>query len=537
MSDVLKELLVLLEERLVEHDESRKEVQNKLLEICSKITKDPDSLEEKISGDISKNYNAKEEEIYSLIEKLNEGEGDIDGLVKKAKEELSKEWKYEIQYSKKAKSFVKSYGLKVSSAKVEKELNFDSTEAIVNALQEHLEKIQRSKDAAEEKLMEICNQIRKKAEELKERVNGKLEDVFKVEDARIQEVVKIVKEKIGSGNPEEVKELAKKAKLTILRKQKYSLKGNSLDNCDFRVEKEVSLKYIDLEERKPTILIPSFTKKWELSLSFTFFDGDEEEILKEVGSPFNVEVKMWEKGHEAETSKTLTKEFTFKKDEPVYFRGTFPASTTCCLKMRIVHQETSTQWSHEVEFTTPEFKDLCTWKECPGDVDRNREYSVDERNPRIARKIGNDSYYCTITGNTSLPLGKVTSWSIKILELWDNDESNIFIGVAPSDIDQDTDDNHNNCGWYFYCYRSTLFSGPPHNYKWPGKDYGPRKEKGKYFNEGDSVDVVMDTTNGELSFVVNGVNLGVAYEGIPLDKPLVPCVILKNELDSVELVI
>ena len=45
----------------------------------------------------------------------------------------------------------------------------------------------------------------------------------------------------------------------------------------------------------------------------------------------------------------------------------------------------------------------------------------------------------------------------------------------------------------------------------------------------------MDTTKGELSFVVNGVNLGVAYDGIPLDKPLVPCVILYNKGDSVEL--
>ena len=45
----------------------------------------------------------------------------------------------------------------------------------------------------------------------------------------------------------------------------------------------------------------------------------------------------------------------------------------------------------------------------------------------------------------------------------------------------------------------------------------------------------MDITNGELSFVVNGVNLGVAYDGIPLDKPLVPCVILWNQNDSVEL--
>ena len=80
-----------------------------------------------------------------------------------------------------------------------------------------------------------------------------------------------------------------------------------------------------------------------------------------------------------------------------------------------------------------------------------------------------------------------------------------------------------------------LRSGPPHNYK--GKAYGPRKGSGEYVHTGDSVGVVMDTAKGELSFVVNGVNLGVAYEGIPLDKPLVPCVVLRNENDSVELVI
>ena len=45
----------------------------------------------------------------------------------------------------------------------------------------------------------------------------------------------------------------------------------------------------------------------------------------------------------------------------------------------------------------------------------------------------------------------------------------------------------------------------------------------------------MDTANGKLSFAVSDVNLGVAYEGIPLDKPLVPCVFLANEGDSVEL--
>ena len=50
------------------------------------------------------------------------------------------------------------------------------------------------------------------------------------------------------------------------------------------------------------------------------------------------------------------------------------------------------------------------------------------------------------------------------------------------------------------------------------------------------IGVVMDTTKGELSFVVNGVNFGVAFEGIPLDKPLVPCVVLYWKDDSVELI-
>ena len=77
-------------------------------------------------------------------------------------------------------------------------------------------------------------------------------------------------------------------------------------------------------------------------------------------------------------------------------------------------------------------------------------------------------------------------------------------------------------------------SGPPHNYK--GKDYGPRKGDGEYVHTEDSVGVVMDTAKGELSFALGGVNLGVAYEGIPLDKPLVPCVLLKYKEDSVELV-
>ena len=60
---------------------------------------------------------------------------------------------------------------------------------------------------------------------------------------------------------------------------------------------------------------------------------------------------------------------------------------------------------------------------------------------------------------------------------------------------------------------------------------------GEYVHTGDSIGVVMDMTKGKLSFALKKKNLGVAYEGIPLDKPLVPCVIYKCNGDSVELVI
>ena len=189
-------------------------------------------------------------------------------------------------------------------------------------------------------------------------------------------------------------------------------------------------------------------------------------------------------------------------------------------------------WGEKFEVKVAPFKES-SWKECPDDVDEKMKYSVAEENPRIATNIGGDDGYCTIIGNTALPLNKVTSWSIKVLKSRNNDGDGINIGVAPSDINQNEDDNYRKCEWYFNCYWSELISGPPHNYE--GKGYGPRKGGGKYVHTGDSVGVVMDTTKGELSFALNGVNLGVAFEGIPLDKPLVPCVLLSCEGDSVEL--
>ena len=60
--------------------------------------------------------------------------------------------------------------------------------------------------------------------------------------------MKIVKENIDSGNSNEVKALARKAKLTLLKNQKYSLRErDSLGSFDLKVEKEASLELIGFE--------------------------------------------------------------------------------------------------------------------------------------------------------------------------------------------------------------------------------------------------------------------------------------------------
>ena len=210
-------------------------------------------------------------------------------------------------------------------------------------------------------------------------------------------------------------------------------------------------------------------------------------------------------------------------------RGLFSGAEYTFRVRSVLGKDSVSEWSDVVKERT---RWDCFWKKCSEDVDKRLQYSVNESNPKIATKISGDGY-CTIIGSTPLPLNKVTSWSIKVLKSKDNNGDGFHIGVAPFDIDQNVDRNWK-CGWYFAWWNSTLWSGPPRYYD--GEVYGPRKGDGQYVHTGDRLGVVMDTTKGELSFVVNRVNRGVAYKGIPIDKPLVPCVLLYWG-DSVELVI
>ena len=249
-----------------------------------------------------------------------------------------------------------------SPEKLEEEL-----ENFKRILSERIEIHDESRKAAQEKLHEICEELRTQVYELFEEINSELEEKFIKEDNRLQTALSGLR--LGE---DDVSKKIRKAKEELLVEQKYDVvERNSNKKEDdqklrisslyeLKIERKISPDIF--EEKKPANLIPSFTENGKLSLSFTFFNEDEAEVLKCVDSPFEVEVKIWEKGHEEGTSKILTKGLTLGSDELVCFRSTFTASTPYCLKMRFVRQGMSTQWSDEAEFTTPEFKECCFWK-------------------------------------------------------------------------------------------------------------------------------------------------------------------------------
>ena len=80
-------------------------------------------------------------------------------------------------------------------------------------------------------------------------------------------------------------------------------------------------------------------------------------------------------------------------------------------RVRAVCGNEVSEWSSTVKGRTQkESFETSAWKECPDNINVDKKYSVNEKNPRIATKINGSGYSCTIIGNTALPQNKVTSY-------------------------------------------------------------------------------------------------------------------------------
>ena len=353
---------------------------------------------------------------------------------------------------------------------------------------------------------------------MKTRINEELKELFTAEDARLQS---LLFEKDTTRMP-----------AGLIVEQKYSLVRRHGRDTGEAYELKTSKNIWKVEERTIKKARVDRIENGKVFLSLDAFSPEEWEVLKECGVEKSATIKviLVGKGSMGSTECTLDKE-----DNSIV-PDFLNAETTYSLQAYVECKGRASAKSEATEFITPMFSECCAWKRCPEYVVWHRQYSTGRANPRVVRTLSPSygvSEHYNIIGNTALPQNKVTSWNIKILKSLGNDGDGIYIGVAPFDIDQNED--FNKCGWYFSCYTSTLWSGPPHSYN--GKEYGPRKGDGQYVHTGDSVGVVMDTakTKSELLFVVNGVSLGVAYDVIPLDKPLVPCAMFWYGSDCVEL--
>ena len=225
------------------------------------------------------------------------------------------------------------------------------------------------------------------------------------------------------------------------------------------------------------------------------------------------------------------------KNNSVMIGGLHPRKSHT-IAVRNVYEASGTvsEWSSPVEgITCPAPFSQCAWAKCPERIhDNSIKYIVSGRNNRVATCTNADGVR-TVVSDSFVPARMTVKWGVRIRASRDNDGKGMWIGVAQSDIDQSETTNYVTAGWYFYCLDSSLWSGPPHNYKW--RSYGPRLGEGKYVNIDDTVGVTMDTLKGELSFAVNGRDFGLAYCGVPLDKPLLAAAIFYYQEDSVELII
>lgn len=163
----------------------------------------------------------------------------------------------------------------------------------------------------------------------------------------------------------------------------------------------------------------------------------------------------------------------------------------------------------------------------------NETAKFSDGNMRIVRSAGASvsSRRVNALGTKPLEVGSVSVFYVRVIETKTNDNGT-SVGVAPMDAPVNSrQDIRDMCGWYMNFFNTRLFSGLPT--KTTAKDYGRRND----VKAGDIIRVTFDATGpqGILSFAINGKNLGVGFDNIPLDEPVAPMVHIYGSRETIEL--
>ena len=340
---------------------------------------------------------------------------------------------------------------------------------VTDALAERLEEHNTNRVAIQDKLHDTCNELRKQVDMMEDRINGELQKMFTMEDSRLQAALS----ELRAAAEDKVSEAVQRAKAKLLVRQTYELVERGFGTSEklnvgalyeLRARREVATEWFGENSAPKLSAIDVSGGLVRLRFAESF---DAEQALTECKLGENIRYRISFQRADDSCGEAIERYLTRESDGSALVAPmALEEETNYTAKVKAELKGKESEWSREIRFTTPGFSGCCAWKECPcNDVTRNN-YSVDKKNPRVATKIINSFGWCTLAGSTPLPQNKATSWSIRILKSQESDGNGINVGVAPSDIDQSVYiRNFESCGWYLNCYGSTLYSGPPHNYR------------------------------------------------------------------------
>ncbi len=107
-------------------------------------------------------------------------------------------------------------------------------------------------------------------------------------------------------------------------------------------------------------------------------------------------------------------------------------------------------------------------------------------------------WHCSAMGT------RCTKYSIRLIR----NCTYLLVGMAPKPLFEREGNNFKTCGWYMYCAEGTLYSQD-------GEGNNTYIVDQACNANGTVIGVQLE--NGELSFSLNGVDMGVAFRGLPVD--------------------
>ena len=137
----------------------------------------------------------------------------------------------------------------------------------------------------------------------------------------------------------------------------------------------------------------------------------------------------------------------------------------------------------------------------------------------VSKITGGSKWNCTAIGDKNLVKGKINKWKIQLTKI----NSSIVVGIVPKDINIVAEEN------WKKGYVTNCLNFDRHNlgvYQ-PFLNYEAK--------EGYIVEIIVNLENGELSFSVNGKDLGIFCNNIIKDIEYVPFIDIYNERNEITL--